>query len=523
MPGYRIRNRSNEPMTDGKKSLPPGGELEFGDVCAAVRFVNQAGSSFLENTAGAVVQKINRAAVRAGCGEQVKGAVVQPTEEGDVEEKAPVGGDSARAQGAPAPVGQAAEVKIVRGAYGEPGEERTPAEALADPQQPASEGQVQQQAMADGQSLDGASETVERGLKGEPPEGDERSTHTGERAQQAAQGGDPVDLFSGRLALMVVDLEVPSPFFELALVRRYLSGAPFWGPFGFNWDHNWNVYLRELGSGDVARASGALHEDVFRWDGAAFASPVGVFELLERLPDQRYVARARHGLVYLFERPPGWTDAERIPLASIRDRFGNRVELRYDAKNLLISVEDDDGRGLRFFYGHCGILEAVEDHSGRRVRYFHDDTATHLIGFATPPITNFPDGILTAYEYPTRAPHRVLRHCITRIVDHAKQTVLENVYEADPSSFAWGRVVAQQAGGFVHRFGYEQLQWVFSAGEKLTHLCWWWVNAEIALDSALTSTCRPRRVAGCSSPSRGALAALAAFRRPLTGFPRPAP
>jgi YD repeat-containing protein len=465
MPAYRIRNRSAAPISDGQRTLKPGDELEFTDVCAAVRFVNKAGSAFIENTPGSVVQGVNRDAKRAGCGVQVQGAVVQPAEEADPDDNAPVGGDSPKAQGAPAPAGQAVEVKVVRGAYGEPGEERTPAEALADPRDPASEGQVQQQAMADGQGLEGASQTVERGLQGDPPEGEERSTHTGERAREAAQGGDPVDLFSGRLALIVVDLEVPSPFFELALVRRYLSGAPFWGPFGFNWDHNWNVYLRELASGDVARATGALHEDVFRWDGAAFAPPRGVFELLERLPGQRYIVRARHGLVYLFERPPGWTDAERIPLASIRDRFGNRVALRYGAKNLLESVQDDDGRGLRFFYGHCGILEAVEDHSGRRVRYFHDDTATHLIGFATPPITNFPDGILTAYEYPTRAPHRVLRHCITRIIDHAKQTVLENVYEADPSSIAWGRVVAQRAGGFLFRFGYEQLQWVPEAAE----------------------------------------------------------
>ena len=465
MPSYRIRNRSAAPISDGQRTLGPGDELEFTDVCAAVRFVNKAGSAFIENTPGAVVQGINRAAKRAGCGEQVQGAVVQPVEETAADEKAPVGGDSPKAQGAPVPAGQGVEVKAVRGAYGEPGEERTPAEALADPRAPASEGQVQQQAMAEGQDLAGASQTVERGLKGDPPAGEERSTHSGERAREAAQGGDPVDLFSGRLALMVVDLEVPSPFFELALVRRYLSGAPFWGPFGFNWDHNWNVYLRELASGDVARATGQLHEDVFRWDGAMFVPPRGVFEVLERLPGQRYLARARHGLVYLFERPPGWTDAERIPLASIRDRFGNRVELRYGATNLLESVEDDDGRGLRFFYGRCGILEAVEDHSGRRVRYFHDDTATHLIGFATPPITNFPDGILTAYEYPTQAPHRVLRHCITRIIDHTKQTVLENVYEADPSSIAWGRLVAQRAGGFLFRFGYEPIQWVPEAAE----------------------------------------------------------
>jgi len=43
----------------------------------------------------------------------------------------------------------------------------------------------------------------------------------------------------------------------------------------------------------------------------------------------------------------------------------------------------------------------------------------------------------------------------------------------------------------------------FSAGEKLTHLCWWWVNAEIALDSALTSTCRASQSSGVLKPVKG--------------------
>ncbi len=91
MPSYRIRNRSAAPISDGQRTLQPGDELEFADVCAAVRFVNKAGSAFIENTPGSVVQGVNRDAKRAGCGEQVQGAVVQPAEEADPDDKAPVG------------------------------------------------------------------------------------------------------------------------------------------------------------------------------------------------------------------------------------------------------------------------------------------------------------------------------------------------------------------------------------------------------------------------------------------------
>jgi hypothetical protein len=297
MTAIRIRNRSAAPMSDGKTTIKPGDTHEFSDVCAAVRFVNATGGAFLEDTPGAVVQGINRAAKRAGCDEQVTGTVVQPTGESEATEVVPFGGDTAKSQGAPAPVGQPMQAEIHRTAYGEPGDERTPTEALHDPANPATEAQVQGQALASGKGLAAATAEVERGLRGEPPEGEPRSTHTGEKSQHAAQAGDPVDLFSGRLALVAVDLELASPFFEFALIRRYLSGAPAFGPFGFNWDHNWNVYLRPLASGDMARWTGALHEDVFVWDGVQFQPPRGVFEQLVPLPDQRYELRARHGCI----------------------------------------------------------------------------------------------------------------------------------------------------------------------------------------------------------------------------------
>lgn len=464
MTAVRIRNRSAAPMSDGTTTIKPGDTHEFSDVCSAVRFVNGTGGAFLENTPGAVVQGINRAAKRAGCGEQVTGTVVAPTEESEATEVVPFGGDTAVSQGAPKPVGQPMQVEVHRTAYGEPGDERTPTEALHDPTHPATEGQVQGQAMASGKDLDAATAEVERGLRGEPPEGEPRSTHTGEKSQHAAQGGDPVDLFTGRLALVAVDLELASPFFEFALVRRYLSGAPAFGPFGFNWDHNWNVYLRPLASGDMARWTGSLHEDVFVWDGAQFQPPRGVFQQLVPLPNQRYELRARHGLVYRFERPPSYTDPERIPLVEICDRHANGVRLIYEGR-LLRRVEDDDGRFLAFTYGRCGIVEAIEDHSGRRVEYLHDDAATHLVAVREPATRDFPQGRLTHYEYLHGAPHPLLRHFIARIFDHHGDLVLDNLYQADPASLAFGRILAQRAGNFLWQFAYEQIQWVPAAVE----------------------------------------------------------
>ncbi len=63
----------------------------------------------------------------------------------------------------------------------------------------------------------------------------------------------------------------------------------------------------------------------------------------------------------------GVPNPERTPPVEIRDRYGNRQRLSYDAGGRLERVEDDEGRRLVFEYGNCDLLEAVEDHSGRRV------------------------------------------------------------------------------------------------------------------------------------------------------------
>jgi len=159
-----------------------------------------------------------------------------------------------------------------------------------------------------------------------------------------------------------VDLEVPTAVLPLRLVRRYQSGRLYFGPWGYGWDHNYNVYLRELTDGGVTLWTGELWEHLFRWTGATFESPRGVHDRLERVTGQAhvYLLTRPGGITLRFEPPPGWSDTERIPLIEIRDRHGNTQVLHYGSTDRLERVEDDDGRALLFHYGDCGLLEAVE-------------------------------------------------------------------------------------------------------------------------------------------------------------------
>jgi hypothetical protein len=110
---------------------------------------------------------------------------------------------------------------------------------------------------------------------------------------------DPVIIFSGQYSLTVADIDINSRGLALRLVRAYRSGPSYFGPLGFNWDHSYNVYLRELSSGGVALWTGELREDVYKpkADGT-FESPVGgreqlVFEPAAGLNPDRYLLTDR--------------------------------------------------------------------------------------------------------------------------------------------------------------------------------------------------------------------------------------
>ncbi|MCA0237743.1 MAG: DUF6531 domain-containing protein [Bacteroidetes bacterium] len=294
-----------------------------------------------------------------------------------------------------------------------------------------------------------------------PSNGEPHPTHNGEQPQEQTNAGDPVDIFSGAFYLQEIDLTIPNTILPLSFVRFYRSGAASFGPFGWNWDHNFNLFLRELNTGDIALWRN-LHEEIFKFDGVTFEPQRGVFEQLERIAGltQVYEIKGEGGLTMRFERPLNWIDGERIPILWIKDRHGNQLSFSYGAEDKLSEVRDEDDRFFQFQYDQCGLLVSVSDHANRTFQYEHDEQTMQLTCVKSPPISDHPDGItkIYHYEHPWALPE--LRHNIIRVEDAKGNVYLENTYEQDPANWSYARVTEQLYGGFLYQFQYTQLQWV---------------------------------------------------------------
>ncbi len=313
----------------------------------------------------------------------------------------------------------------------------------------------------------GLDDLLRRLERNEPEPGEPHPTHSGPAPARPVGDGDPVDLFSGALALASVDLVVPTPLLPIQLERHYRSGRPYWGPFGFGWDHNYNVFLRPLADGGVAVWTGPLAERRFLPVAGGWEPESGLTARLTAVAGG-YEMTHPLGPRWRFTRPAGWTDGARTPLTAVVDRHGNALQLDYDGENRVAAVRDGAGRGLLFHYGQCGLLERVTDHTERRViRYDHDGEAEHLVRVIQPATAQYPDGVTTRYEYDTRAGHPAMRHNVLRLVDAAGRVALDNTYAGPEDGWAFNGVVRQLAADFEYRFAYEPIQYVPSREEYL--------------------------------------------------------
>lgn len=274
---------------------------------------------------------------------------------------------------------------------------------------------------------------------------------------------DPVDLFSGTYTLIETDFELPAARFSLTLQRRYRSGIPYFGPWGYNWDHNHNSYARPLDDGYVAVWTGLLNEDVYapQTDGT-YLPPLGKTTRLVHNraglgSSENYQVMAPDGSTWTYARPDGWTRSDRLPIVHFYDRFGNGFTYDYDGENRLARVTDTDGNQLSFHYGHCGFLESVSDQTGRTLRYWHDEDRAHLIKVFRPPTPEAPEGAAISYEYDSHEQHGRLRHNMTKVIDEMGRPKLLNIYCKDPNSDGFARVETQFFGCHRADFQYTRL------------------------------------------------------------------
>jgi RHS repeat-associated protein len=315
-----------------------------------------------------------------------------------------------------------------------------------------------------------------------PPAG-EAEKRSNDKTTDSTTGGDPVDLFTGEFYLEKIDFELPSVGFPFVLIRTYRSGTPYFGPWGYNWDHNYNIYIRELNNGSIAMNTGKLQEDIYTdsGDGTVYNSPRGRFSLMEKqsaFSSYDYIIVFKDGTKWFFKRPVGWSHAEKIPLERIEDSNGNFQELIYNNQNQLASVIDTVGRKINFMYGHCDLLEAIQPEflqiSGEpaiEIKYLHANDIEHLSAVITLPTPDFPEGLITCYEYDVVQPLAVQRNNITRIIDAKDQVIVENFYGTDTTEDNFNRVIKQYFMGGEYLFKYSSIRYIPPFEEYINDAC----------------------------------------------------
>lgn len=470
---YTYTQRENElhVTVDGQQvDLTPGQTTDIGNACQAIRFLNAvyaAGQTARDETTDHHLETLQAEcdAISGGAG----GGVVQtPPAPAPVTDPTSTDGgtpddgvETAQTLGAP-------QVNADGGVSADPqvgaDPDRPLNEQAHDPQNPLPEHDVADALTQQGVPASELPDALQGVMRNDPPVGEPHGEHGRDDRVVQDTVVDPVITFTGQYALTVVDLEIASRGMPLRLVRVYRSGTPYFGPWGYNWDHNYNVYLRELNNGGAAVWTGQLREEVYDPDPAGgFLSPTGVFRRLRQVaagPTLNWVLDERDGTTLSFDRPAGWPHPTRIPLVRIEDRHGNVHLLTYDAEGRLSQVTDHAGRFIRFDYGDCALLEAVTDHTGRTWRYWHEDDVEHLVAVITPPAAGSPGGIVTHYEYDRFRTHPLLAHNIITVTDGAGRVIVRNEYGDEASSEDFARVVRQEYGGFEATFHAERLQLV---------------------------------------------------------------
>lgn len=287
--------------------------------------------------------------------------------------------------------------------------------------------------------------------------------------EDSKSGGDPILLASGQFQNRTTDLSADGRGLSFSFVRTYLNGATYEGPLGHNWDHSYNLWLREERHRDangtpknvVYRSTGTLREDPYvqrideptgglepldQWQDATFDSPPGYFDRLEK-SGGTYVLETVNGLQYRYN--------DDNYIERIVDPNDNEMRFKYDDRNRLVSVFDPVGKEFQFEYDARNRIEWLIDVAGgRRVHYLYGDN-----GDLIEVDKHFDDRIVsTDYRYTGPDRPRELQHNLEEVINGAGETIHENEYGSESGSRAYNRVVRQWSRDGEFRYEYDPVE-----------------------------------------------------------------
>ncbi|MEW6516703.1 MAG: RHS repeat-associated core domain-containing protein [candidate division FCPU426 bacterium] len=282
--------------------------------------------------------------------------------------------------------------------------------------------------------------------------------------QNAETTGHPITLHRGEFFSQHTDFTVNGAGMDFAFRRTYRSRTLYYGPLGPQWDHNYNLrlreeneYLVEVLTGELKSTLFARHPDFDSGLSAGaynyFAPPNGVHDVLVPCATPlgpSYVLEKTGGLKYEFQ-PTGQLGQHRI--RRILNPYGHCLEFYYSDDDRLKRVDvNSPGRHVNFDYDQEGRLVRLSDHTGRFIGYAYDDWG-HLSSVAGPAQAGGFAEILEKYEYDCVGQGLKL----ARIVDWQGRITAENQYETNALSEFFGYVIRQRENQGEMELDYEWL------------------------------------------------------------------
>ncbi|OHB45977.1 MAG: hypothetical protein A2Y13_00955 [Planctomycetes bacterium GWC2_45_44] len=259
--------------------------------------------------------------------------------------------------------------------------------------------------------------------------------------------GDPVFTSNGEYSLSATDIAIQGRVLPVQIARTYGSRREYNSRFGYGWDINYNMKVREMvdpnliilldgrsGRNEYARDNNDPNMYIRQEDLSQYFyldTATGCFALIEK-----------SGIEYHFDINGS--------LSSIKDENGNQVQFTYDPCGLLpiygrsdyflsesyggpankyglvameyklTTITDDLGRNISLYYDSNGLLTDINDFSGRNWHYAYDPCTNDLL------TVRDPAGNTTTYTYSIDKEHNLVS-----ITDPNGNTYITNHYSID--------------------------------------------------------------------------------------------
>jgi RHS repeat-associated protein len=278
---------------------------------------------------------------------------------------------------------------------------------------------------------------------------------------------DPVMMFNGQFVLTTPDIKINGAGIDFTFIRTYKNQTYYNGPLGFNWDHNYNLWLREEGN-SIVRSSGELREDrymkheIFNY----YVPPDGYHDVIEKNGNS-FVLTTASGVKYIYEQINAGT-LHRIQ--RIEDKNSNYLLFEYYDNNngqlKNIYINNYPNRKVEFYYNRENKIDSIktyevsyEQEKGDirkviRTWHYNYDDHSDLIAMTTPSTIDYLEGNTTSYEYSSPYFTGSLMHNLLRIVDAEGQLYLENEYGSQKGLLSYNRVTRQRQGNGEYHFDY---------------------------------------------------------------------